>query len=295
MLMFAVAALFLERTSRSRAQYHHNSVHAHGRARLYSRKRWTAMLLCALPCIAGFVLPLMLLTRLAFNAHAGFDGAFVRLAINSVLLAMAAAVLVVTCSTAMAYAARKRDPWMQLLNRAAGTGYAVPGLVLAVGIAVPAIAADKLLAALLERMTGQTTPLLLSGGVLLLLYAYLARFLGIGLQTVEAGLAKITPSIEDAARSMGATGRETLRRVHLPMMRGSVAMAALLVMVDVLKELPATFVMRPFNFDTLAVRVYSLAMDERLGEAAAPALLIVAIAAVPVFLTTRAMSARAKK
>ena len=111
-------------------------------------------------------------------------------------------------------------------------------------IAVPAIALDKSFASLLQVLTGQQMPLLISGGVGLLLYAYLARFLGVGLHAIESGLSKITTSIEDAARSMGASANDTLRRVHLPMMRSSVAMAALLVLVDVLKELPATFVLR---------------------------------------------------
>jgi iron(III) transport system permease protein len=292
LLIFAVAAMLLERASRSRAKYHHNTVRAQPRFRIHSRKRWLASLICLLPCMAGFVLPVALLIRLAMKSNAGIDAGFSTLALNSILLASAAALLTVVCATALAYAARKQDPLMSALNRAAGTGYAVPGLVLAVGIAVPAIALDKALVSILQNFTAQPLPLLISGGVGLLLYAYLARFLGIGLHAVESGLAKITSSIEDAARSMGASANETLRRVHLPMMRGSVAMAALLVLVDVLKELPATFVLRPFNFDTLAVRVYALAMDERLGEAAAPALLIVAIATVPVVLTTRAFAGR---
>lgn len=292
LLTFAAVAVLLERASRSRAKYHHNSVRAQPRAQIHSRKRWLAALICVLPCVAGFVLPAALLIRLAYKSNAAIDTAFASLAINSILLALAAALLTVVCAIALAYAARKRAPFMSALNRAAGTGYAVPGLVLAVGIAVPAIALDKSLASLLQVLTGQQMPLLISGGVGLLLYAYLARFLGVGLHAIESGLSKITTSIEDAARSMGASANDTLRRVHLPMMRSSVAMAALLVLVDVLKELPATFVLRPFNFDTLAVRVYALAMDERLGEAAAPALLIVAIATVPVVLTTRTFAGR---
>ena len=295
LLVFAVLALGIERASRSRARFDHSTSRLKSRSQLFSGKRWIAFVVCALPCVAGFFFPVALLIRLGYRAQAAVETGFVDLALNSAFLALVAALLTAACAVVLSYAARKGDPVISLMNRASGTGYAVPGLVLAVGIAIPALTADRAVTNLLQELTGQSFPLWLSGSVALLLYAYLARFLGIGLHTVESGLSKITPSIEDAARSMGATTKETLRRVHLPMLKGSGAMATLLVFVDVLKELPATFVLRPFNFDTLAVRVYSLALDERLGEAAAPALLIVAIAVIPVILTTRTMSNQASR
>ncbi|MBL8520905.1 MAG: iron ABC transporter permease [Betaproteobacteria bacterium] len=292
LLAAAVICLLIEQASRSRAKYHQGLSKAHPRATIHSRKRWVALALCALPCAMGFLVPVLLLLRLALRAQVQPDLAFLSLSIHSFLLALAAAMLTVFCATLMAYAARKGSAPLRWLNRTCGTGYAIPGLVLAVGITLPALLLDRALVNLLEAWTGHAWPLMLSGGVALLVYAYLVRFLGVGLQSVESGLAKITPGIEDAARSLGATGGETLRRVHLPMLRGTLAMATLLVFVDVLKELPATFVLRPFNFDTLAVRVYTLAMDERLGEAAAPALLIVLVAAIPVYITSRAMVRR---
>ena len=148
---------------------------------------------------------------------------------------------------------------MQAANRIAGLGYAVPGAVIAVGILVPVARLDNAIDAWMRAHFDVSTGLLLTGSIAALVYAYLVRFLTVALQTVEAGLTKITPSMDEAARSLGAGPVGTLVSVHGPLMRGSLLTAALLVFVDVMKELPATFVMRPFNFDTLAVHAYNLA------------------------------------
>ncbi|TXG93489.1 MAG: iron ABC transporter permease, partial [Rhodocyclaceae bacterium] len=129
--------------------------------------------------------------------------------------------------------------------------------------------------------------LLLTGGIAALVYAYLVRFLAVALQTVSASLSKITPSMDDAAKSLGCAQGEMLRRVHVPLLRGSLFTAGLLVFVDVMKELPATLVMRPFNFDTLATQTYTLASDERLAEASTAALAIVAVGLVPLVALSR--------
>jgi iron(III) transport system permease protein len=188
----------------------------------------------------------------------------------------------------MAYAARlTRSRLVTGANRLVTLGYAVPGAVIAVGLLVPLGKLDNALAAWLERLLGLDVGLVLTGTIAVLVYAYLVRVLAVSLQTTEAGLAKITPSMEDAARSLGATPAAALARVHMPLLRPSLATAALLVFVDVLKELPATFALRPFNFDTLAVQAYNLAKDERLAEAAAPSLVIVAIGLLPVLLVSK--------
>ena len=135
-----------------------------------------------------------------------------------------------------------------------------------------------------------STGLLLSGSLVALVFAYVVRYLSVSLQAVEAGLARIRPSIDESARSLGNSPRQVLSRIHLPMLRGSLLTALLLVFVDVLKELPATLILRPFNFNTLAVRTYELASDERLADAAAPALAIVLIGLLPVMLMTRNMA-----
>jgi iron(III) transport system permease protein len=172
-------------------------------------------------------------------------------------------------------------------NRAAALGYAIPGAVIAVGIMVPLGRLDNALAAWLQQALGIEVGLLFTGTITALIYAYLVRFLAVALQTVEAGLAKVTPSMDDAARSLGLGPAATLRRVHAPLLRASLLTAGLLVFVDTMKELPATFALRPFNFDTLAVAAYHLTKDERLAEAAVPSLVIVAVGLVPLVLVSR--------
>jgi iron(III) transport system permease protein len=152
---------------------------------------------------------------------------------------------------------------------------------------VPLGRLDIALAGWLEQAFGGRFGLLLTGTIAALVYAYLARLLAVALQTTEAGLAKITPSMEDAARSLGATPARALVRVHVPLVAPSLATALLLVFVDVLKELPATIALRPFNFDTLAIEAYNLAKDERLAEAAVPSLAIVAAGLLPLLYVSK--------
>jgi iron(III) transport system permease protein len=194
----------------------------------------------------------------------------------------------VVLATIMAYAARLTGSRLVAAgNRLASLGYAIPGAVIAVGVLVPLGKLDNALAAWIEQAFGVSPGLLLTGSVAALIYAYLVRLLAVALQSTEAGLAKITPSMEDAARSLGSTPMTTLLRVHVPLLAPTLATAALLVFVDVLKELPATFALRPFNFDTLAIEAYNLAKDERLAEAALPSLVIVAVGLVPVLFVSK--------
>jgi iron(III) transport system permease protein len=169
-------------------------------------------------------------------------------------------------------------------------GYALPGAVVAIGILVPLAQFDNGLDALTRQLLGFATGLLLTGSVFALLYGYLVRYFAVAFQSVEAGLARITPAMDASARSLGSTPAQTFMRVHLPILTPSVLAASLLVLVDVMKELPATLVLRPFNFDTLAVIAYQMASDERLGEAALPALTIVAVGVLPVALLSRAIA-----
>jgi iron(III) transport system permease protein len=237
----------------------------------------------------GFVLPALLLLQMAWAERGAYLGTrMFNLIANSFTVAGLTALIAVVLGLAMAYAARLQPSRaVAAVNRAAGFGYALPGAVIAVGVLVPLGKLDNALAALIEAMIGQPVGLLLTGTVTALVYAYLVRLLAVSLQTTEAGLAKITRSMEDAARSLGAGTGATLARVHVPLLSSSLATAALLVFLDVLKELPATLALRPFNFDTLAVEAYNLAKDERLAEAAAPALVIVAVGLLPVLYVTR--------
>jgi iron(III) transport system permease protein len=296
LLGFVALLILLERISRGRARYHDSS----GRRRatrqlLTGRHALLAQIGCAIPVVIGFALPAVLLLRLALGGagaeDGGFSGRFLVLARNSFTLAALAASLAAALALLLGFAARGQHWLPKLASRVVGLGYAVPGSVIAVGVLIPVTRLDQLLAGLWQEMAGFNPGLILTGGIAALVYAYLARFLAIALQTVEAGLARITPGMEAAARSLGCTPGETLRRVHLPLMRGSLLTAALLVFVDVMKELPATLVMRPFNFDTLATQTYTLAADERLAEASTAALAIVAVGVLPIILLARQISA----
>jgi iron(III) transport system permease protein len=179
---------------------------------------------------------------------------------------------------------------MRVSARVAGLGYAIPGAVIAVGVLIPFARLDNAIDAWMQATFGISTGLLLTGTVAGLVFAYLVRFLALALNTVEAGLAKINRHLDDAARSLGRGPGGTLVRVHVPLMWGSVLTAVILVFVDVLKELPATLILRPFNFETLAVRVYRFAADERLAEASTAALAIVVVGLIPVILLSRAIA-----
>lgn len=291
LLGFVVLVLLLERMSRSRARFHNTT----GRNRPHPGRRLSgaaaagAILACAVPLLLGFLLPAGILLEMALTeGDAQFGARFAQLAGNSFTLAAFTALLATGFAVLLAYAARmSQGRWTHWMNRIVGLGYAVPGSVIAVGVLIPVTRLDNWLAQWVASWSGTNPGLLLTGGIAALVYAYLVRFLAIALQTVEASLAKITPSMDDAARSLGLGQGATLKRVHLPLLRGSLLTAGLLVFVDVMKELPATLVMRPFNFDTLATQAYTLASDERLAEASTAALAIVAVGVLPLIAVSR--------
>ena len=289
LLGFVIAVLALERASRGRAAYASGLRKPSPPQRLVGMPAVLALAACAAPVVLGFLLPLGLLLHLAWSDPAARPGArLFALVGNSFTLAAIAAVVGVLLATAMAYAARlSRGRLVAAANRAAALGYAIPGAVIAVGVLVPLGRLDNWIADALEAALGIKPGLVLTGTIVALVYAYLVRFLAVALQTVEAGLAKVTLRMDDAARSLGATPAATLARVHVPLLASSLAGAALLLFVDVLKELPATFALRPFNFDTLAIEAYNLAKDERLAEAAVPSLVIVAVCLAPLLWVTK--------
>jgi iron(III) transport system permease protein len=293
LLLTAVGAvLALERLARGRAAFHSGSRKRATPYALRGARSFGAVLACAVPLMIGFALPAALLLRLVLQDEgAVLSLRFTLLAWHSFTLAGAAALLAVACALAIAYALRLRPGMLErAAHRVAGLGYAVPGVVIAVGVMVPLTRLDQALAALLPESV--PARLILSGSVLALLYAYVVRFLAVALQTVEAGLARIKRSMDDAARSLGAGPGATLARVHAPLLAPSLVAAALLVFVDVMKELPATLALRPFDFDTLAVQTFNLAKDERLAEASLPALAIVLVGLIPVYLLARSMARR---
>jgi iron(III) transport system permease protein len=248
-----------------------------------------AVAACALPVLFGFALPAGRLVQLAL-VEGDSPGLVLPFARHSLVLATLAALAAVTVAVVIAYGARLRQTaLMRAAVTVASLGYAVPGSVIAVGVLVPFGLFDNAFDAWMRARFGLSTGLLLSGTIAALVFAYVVRFLAVALSTVEAGLARIRPSIEDAARVLGRSPAGSLAAVHVPMIRSSLLSAALLVFVDTMKELPATLIVRPFDFDTLAVRVYNLASDERLAQAATAALVIVAAGLVPVVILARAM------
>jgi len=294
LLLFVFVLVMMERLSRREAKYHHTSQRHQAivRFKLTGIRGVTAFAFCFAALFFGFLLPAgQLLYWALTTAEESLDFDFLLLVLNSLELAGMAALLALCLALFLGYANRLRSGWLVTVAvRVAGMGYAVPGTVIAVGVIIPFAAFDNQVDAWMRELFGLSTGLLLSGTLVALLFAYLVRFLAVALQTVEAGLGRIRPSMDEAARSMGCKSQEIVRRVHIPMLKGSLLTALLLVFVDVLKELPATLILRPFNFNTLAVRAYELASDERLADASYAALTIVIAGILPVILLSRSIT-----
>lgn len=210
---------------------------------------------------------------------------------NSCLLSGVAALIALLVAIVIAYGRRLQGGRLLMFAaRIASLGYALPGAVLAVGIIVPFAAFDNAFDAWMRAHLGISTGLILSGTVTAVVFGYVVRFLAIALGQVEASLEKVSPSMDMAARTLGYRAGETFVRYHAPLIRGGLFTALMIVFVDCMKELPATLILRPFNFDTLATHVYEFASDEMLGEAALGSLTIVTVGLVPVLLLTRMIS-----
>ena len=293
LLGFVFVVLLVERFSRGRAGFHSTAPRKRQSYpyRLTGFMALLAFVACAVPLVLGFLMPAAILLHLALHSgDAEFGAHYIILTFNTVTLALCTAGLAVILALIVGYAGRTtRSRWVGWGNRVAGLGYAVPGAVIAVGVLIPVTRIDHVLADVIEWLTGVSPGLILTGGIAALVYAYLVRFFAVSLQTIDAGLARITPNMDGAARSLGLGPGATLLRVHAPLLWRSAMVAGLLVFVDVMKELPATFVMRPFNFDTLAVQAFNLASDERLAEASTPALTIVAAGLLPIMLLSHIM------
>lgn len=240
LLGFVLLLLMVERVSRGRARYHDTTGRNRPLAgmRLSGIRAWLASAVCLLPLLVGFLLPAGLLLKMALTeGDAQFGERFLLLSRNSFVLAGTTALLGVLLALLLAYGARLAKGGLAAgLNRLVGLGYAVPGAVIAVGVLIPVTRLDQWLAGQWESWFGNNPGLLLTGGIAALVYAYLVRFLAVALHTVESGLGKITSSMDDAARSLGLGQGASLRRVHAPLLRGSLLTAGLLVFVDVMKE-----------------------------------------------------------
>jgi iron(III) transport system permease protein len=259
---------------------------------LTGAKQWKAQLLCALPILLGFVLPVLMMVRPLLG---GFEQAsevplrwaeFAHWALNSFKLASIAALLATTLAIFLAFAQRRQPSRLnQAVTQTVGLGYAVPGAVIVVGLLLP-------VGLLQQWQPDWSIGALVTTTVLGIVWAYLVRFTAVALQSIQSGYARIPQSLDDSARMLGSSGGKLLWRVHAPLLSRSAMVAMLLVFVDVMKELPATLVLRPFNHDTLAVMAYQLAKDERLAEAALPSLALVLVGLLPVILLSRSLRVR---
>lgn len=294
LLVVVFLVLISERLSRGRARYHHTSrrYRALPRYTLRGGRAALAVLACAAPLCFGFLVPGgQLLAWVAEGAEGAAAGGFWGYAGNSIILAVSAAALAVVVALVVSYGVRlNANPITRSSARIASMGYAVPGPVIAVGVMLPFAWIDHAVDDWMRASFGISTGLILSGGLAAVLFAYLVRFLAVSLNTVEASLARVTPAMDGAARTLGRGPGATLVRIHMPLIAPSLLTAALLVMVDVMKELPATLILRPFDFNTLAVRAFELASDEQLRAAGAPALAIVAVGLLPVILLSLAIA-----
>lgn len=288
LLAFVIGLVLLERISRGQAKYF-QPYHPQSSSAPFVLRGWrgvAAFLICVVPLWLGFLCPAGVLLQMTWeNWQTTFNDEYWMWAWHSLTLATMTAFIAVIVALILCYGQRLYPTWStRLATLVAAMGYGIPGSVIAVGILFPIGTLDNGIDAWSRANLGISTGLLLSGTLTATIFAYLVRFLAVSINSVDSNLLKIQPSLDEAARSLGHGTISTLFRVHFPLLRSGLLTAMTLVFVDVMKELPATIIVRPFNYDTLAVRVYNLAADERLGEAAGAALTIVAVGLLPVIL-----------
>jgi iron(III) transport system permease protein len=295
MLFFVIILVALEHLSRRRRRYYQQTTSRFKPLPSYKLggvRAVIAVAICTGPVLVGFIIPVIILAKSSYrNFLYSWTPSFRELAINSLWLSGIAAGAVVVVALFITYSRRLRGgPILFVATRIASFGYAVPGAVLAVGILVPFAAFDNTLDRFLVNYFGISSGLLLSGTIIAVLFAYMVRFLTVAVGQIESSLGKVSLSVDMAARTLGYRAGETLVRYHIPLIRGGVFTAILVVFVDCMKELPATLILRPFGFETLATHVYHYASDEMLGEAALGSLTIVVVGVLPVLLLSRFIS-----
>jgi iron(III) transport system permease protein len=294
LMLFILALLYLESWSRKQQRYHHTSIRysALSQRLLKGRAAMFSTIVCSFPVVLGFVIPAFFLIKWAMLTYESvIDSQFYILMFHSIMLAICAAVMAMLLALFMVYGKRRNANWVtNFAVTFTSMGYAIPGTVIAVGVMLPFAWFDKTIDMWLQTNFNISTGLILSGTLIAMMFAYMVRFLAVSIKTVDAGLAKIKPSMDEVGRSFGIKSVTLISKIHMPMMRGTLLSAILLVFVDTLKELPATLILRPFNFNTLAIRTYELANEERLTDAACPALAIVLVGIIPVIYLSRLIS-----
>lgn len=290
LLSFVIVLIFLERYSRRRIRYYSTQKQQTPAIKLRGKRAVIAVCVCSFPLLLGFVLPAWQLSLWAFN-EAVIHPDFMLLAWHSFYLAAIAAMVAVSLALVLAYAKRlHRGTFINSAVSFAGFGYALPGTIVAIGIIIPFAWLDHKLIDWFDRQFNVDVGLILSGTFVAMIFAYSVRFMAVSLGAVESGLGQVKPNLDRAARLSGCKPLTVLKTIHLPLLKGSILTALLITFVDVLKELPATLILRPFNFNTLAIQAYELASDERLVDAAPASLCIVAVGIIPVILLSRSIT-----
>ena len=289
LLLVVLAVLWAERRLRRSLRFHPENDRSRPVIRYALRGRRAAMaaLGCGLPVALGFALPAAFLVWWHVRAGAPIDPAFAGIMLNTLLLALAATAATVAIAGLVVFGLRLDPAFVRPFARTAGAGYAVPGVVVAVGVLGLCSLFDHTVDGISRAVLGTGTGLLLSGTVTVLLFAYAVRFLAVSMHALESAYHRIPGTLDATARTLGVFPRGMLLRVHVPLLRGGVATAAALVFVEVMKELPATLILRPFDFNTLAVRAFEMAHEERMADAALPAIAIVAVGLVPLIVLAR--------
>lgn len=292
MFIFVLALILVERLARQNRRFENSGRNAsRPEKELTGADRWLAVLACALPVIIGFVIPFVVLLRAAMTHGAQTAIAdYARAAGTSLSLAGSAALLAVSLALFVGAALRFSPSGpVRVSARLSAFGYAIPGTVVALGLLIPLAAFDNALSRAAQSLFGVSTGLLLSGSAFALLLAYVIRFMAVALGPVEAGWQRLSLNLDAAARTLGASPMRMLQAVHLPLLRPALGAAALLVFVDTMKELPATLLLRPFNFETLATQIYIYASQEQFERSAVFALTIVAVGLIPLYFLDRAL------
>ena len=293
MLLFIFALVWFERSARRKQSFVLPSQRPRqpDRIRLTGWQRWLAVIACALPIVIGFIVPAVVLMSFAVSRlRDAVSLPYLRAAGHSLLLAGLAAMIAVGLALILGYANRMpRQGFTRQIIRVASMGYAIPGTVLGIGVLIPLAGFDNALDSFFRDRFGFSSGLLLSGSIAAIIFAYVVRFLAVSFGAIESGLQKVTPNVAAAARMLGRGPLSAFREVHLPLLRPALVSAALLVFVDCMKELPATLILRPFDFETLATTVFMLASLDQLEQSALPALTIVAAGLLPVILLSRTL------
>ena len=297
LLGFIIMLIWLERSSRRRQRFHNSSKNQlMKKIMLKGWRSFLAIVSCLVPIVTGFVLPGAILFYHALNNIEGFYSTkYIEYAGNSFMMAGSATLIIVLTGIFLAYAARIcPNLLVKIAVRVASIGYAIPGAALAIGILISIGAIDSVFTKTMKLTFGFSANVFIGSGLAALLFGYTTRFLAIALGSAEAGLSKVTYNMDMAARTLGSGPRSTLFSVHAPLIRSSIISGSVLVFVDIMKELPATLILRPFNFETLATFVYQYASDELLNECAPAALTIVLAGLLPVLLLNRAIENKNK-